>query len=107
MLVYVKDKDLPSSYVVTLQVGTGDNLLPEDIDDGYAGYINYYVDRFVGHYEDDCGFVADDSGMYMCTSDDMKHIEGGNMKYLLDSIMDYIFNGSNISYVIMNKETEE
>lgn len=107
MLVYVKDKDLSNGYVVTLQVGTGDNLLPEDIAEGYAGYINYNVDRFVGHYEDDCGFVADDSGMYLCTAEEMQHIYNGNLEYLLDSIVSYIFNGGNLTYSIMDKELEE
>lgn len=67
MLVYVKDTPANESYIIMLQQGTGDNLLDEDIEEGYFGYINYYVDRFVGHYDDDCGFRSHDCGMYLCT----------------------------------------
>ena len=91
MLIYVKDTPANESYLITLQQGTGDNLLDEDIEEGYFGYINYYVDRVVGHYDDDCGFQSHDSGMYLYTEDEFRHVEQGNMKYLLDKIISYIF----------------
>ena len=91
MLVYVKNNNSHGSCFITLTPGTGDNLLPEDVADGYAGYINYYVDQFVGHDDDECGFEADDNGMYMCTKNEMKYVNNGNMKHFLKRILTYIF----------------
>ena len=49
MLVYVKDEDADKNYIVTLTPGTGDNHLPEDVEEGNACYINCAVEEVVGH----------------------------------------------------------
>lgn len=115
MLIYVKDSVVNESYLIMLQQGTGDNLLDEDIEDGYVGYVNYYVDRFTGHYGDDNGFHYYDGGMYLCTQEEFRHIEQGNMEYLLDKIIPYIFASGlrniklpdGVTYKIVDKELEE
>ena len=91
MLVYVKDEDAGKNYIVTLTPGTGDNLLPEDVEEGYAGYINCAVDEFVGHAEDDCGFISGDSDVYMCSEKEMERIRNGNMKYIMEDVLSYLF----------------
>ena len=98
-----------------LQQGTGDNLFDENIEDGYAGYVNYYVDRFAGHYGDDNGFHFHDSGIYLCTAEELRHIEQGNMEYMLDDIISHIFASGlrnselpdGVTYKIVDKELEE
>lgn len=115
MLIYVKDSAENESYLIMLQQGTGDNLLDEDIEDGYVGYVNYYVDRFTGHYGDDDGFHFYDGGMYLCTQEEFRHIEQGNMEYLLDKIISYIFASDlrnielpdGVTYKIVDKGLEE
>lgn len=115
MLIYVKDSVANESYLIMLQQGTGNNLFDEDIEDGYVGYVNYYVDKFTGHYGDDDGFHFYDSGMYLCTQEEFRHIEQGNMEYLLDKIIPYIFTSDlcnielsdGVTYKIVDKELEE
>ena len=115
MLVYVKNSVMDIGYIVSMQQGTGDNLLDEDIEEGYVGYINYYADRFVGHYDDDCGFKPLDAGMYLCTEEEFRHVKQGNMKYLLDKIIPYIFASDmtdtklpdGVTYKVVDEELEE
>jgi hypothetical protein len=115
MLIYVKDSVINESFLIMLQQGTGDNLSDEDIEYGYVGYVNYYIDRFTGHYGDDDGFHFYDGGMYLCTQEEFRHIEQGNMEYLLDKIISYIFAGclrnselpDGVTYKIVDKELEE
>ena len=115
MLIYVKDSVANESYLIMLQQGTGDNLLDEDIEDGYVWYVHYYVDRFPGHYGDDNVFHYYDGGMYLCTQEEFRHIEQGNMEYLLDEIIPYIFASGlrniklpdGVTYKIVDKEFEE
>ena len=98
-----------------LQQGTGDNLFDENMEDGYAGYVNYYVDRFTGHYGDDNGFHFHDDGMYLCTAEEFRHVVQGNMECLLDDIISYIFASGlrnselpdGVTYKIVDKELEE
>lgn len=115
MLIYVKDSVANESYFIMLQQGTGDNLLDKNIEDGYVGYVNYYVDRFTGHYGDDNGFRFYDCGIYRCTQEEFRHIEQGNMEYLLDEIIPYIFASGlrniklpdGVTYKIVDKGLEE
>lgn len=72
MLIYVKDSVANESYLIMLQQGTGDNLLDKNIKDGYVGYVDYYVDRFTGHYGDDNGFHFYDCGMYLYTQEEFR-----------------------------------
>ena len=47
------------TYILVTE-GTGDNLLREDIADGYVDYVNYDI----GCFEED-SFVSDDGGMVL------------------------------------------
>ena len=114
MLIYVKDSVANESYLIMLKQGTGDKLFGKDIKDGYVGYVNYYIVRFTGHYGDDNEFHFYDCGLYLCTQEEFRHIEQGNMEYLLDKIISYIFAGGlhnielpdGVTYKIVDKELE-
>ncbi len=58
MLIYTTDK-----HIITAVAGTGDNLLPEDIADGYIDYVMCGL----YHREDD-ELVEDDMGQMLSTT---------------------------------------
>ena len=59
ILLFIPEKEL----FVSIAEGTGDNLLPEDIEAGYADYINYEVLTAKELWEHDDGY----GGMIMYT----------------------------------------
>ncbi len=70
--IYVPESN-DKGYIIYISEGTGDNLLDEDIEEGYVDYINYQI------YMLDNGIEEDDGGMimlrelfrdkYSCTAD--------------------------------------
>ncbi len=70
--IYVPESN-DKGYIIYISEGTGDNLLDEDIEEGYVDYINYQIYMF------DNGIEEDDGGMimlkelfrdkYSCTAD--------------------------------------
>lgn len=50
-----------NGYIIYISEGTGDNLLSEDIEEGYVDYINYEI------YMLDNGICENDGGMIMLT----------------------------------------
>lgn len=71
--IYVSESNNEEGYIIYISEGTGDNLLDEDIEEGYVDYINYQIYMF------DNGIEEDDGGMimlrelfrdkYSCTAD--------------------------------------
>lgn len=86
MLIYVKDSVANESYLIMLQQGTGDNLLDKNIKDGYVGYVDYYVDRFTGHYGDDNGFHFYDCGMSAMMSSSLRNRTSGHLTLTISSV---------------------
>lgn len=51
--------------VLSISIGSGDNLLQEDLDKGYVDYLDVSGSQYVGFSETDIGFKAGDGDMYM------------------------------------------
>lgn len=56
--------ELKDGRVITLSEGTGDNLLREDIEEGYVDYLYYNIYSNILSYRDDEEF---DGGMILLT----------------------------------------
>lgn len=75
--------------------GTGDNLLKEDIEEGFVDYVN--IETYT--YEDR-QLVEDDGGMLMLTElfdDAYKDDDVGER--LIKDVMDYMFECTDYAYV--------
>lgn len=72
-------------YYILISEGTGDNLLKEDIEEGYVDYALYDF----GHFEAD-QFVSDDGGMMLREELIREHEEG-----LVQIAMDILKNDFN------------
>lgn len=59
--IYVPCPNNEEGYIIYISEGTGDNILSEDIEEGYVDYINYQI------YMLDNGICEDDGGMIMLT----------------------------------------
>lgn len=54
IMIWAKDKS--TGYIYRITEGTGDNLLQEDIDDGYVDYIYYDYYASYEDIKDDCAY---------------------------------------------------
>lgn len=50
-------------FLIKISEGTGDNLLREDIADGYVDYVNW--DSYIVFLADDPEFIEEDGGMVL------------------------------------------
>lgn len=83
-----------NGYIIYISEGTGDNLLSEDIEEGYVDYINYEI------YMLDNGIEEDDGGMimlrelfrykYSCTAD------------CIPDVLEFIYDTKLINCQILN-----
>ena len=75
--------------------GTGDNLLPEDREEGYVDYVNITTYQWDGDE-----FVEDDGGMMMLTEPFEDEYGNDDFKLIADT-MEFMFESSKYTYVII------
>lgn len=77
---YIKDAGL----IICANEGTGDNLLPEDVEEGYVDYVNYTT------YEiDDDGITEADGGMVLL-KEYVRDRYKEDMDMIVDVVTDYL-----------------
>lgn len=77
--------------------GTGDNLLPEEVDEGYVDYVYYEI------YEPEYGFPEVDGGMI--TKKELLADLYGSMEEAIPEVIEFHW-GCEIGYTVM-KEVED
>lgn len=74
--------------------GTGDNLLPEDIQNGYVDYIELYTYSFTG--DTDAPLQDEDGGEMMLKS---FYQDFENEKCLFEACLDYMYDDKTLTYI--------
>lgn len=108
MLIWTKNTENPEKqYCISVDTGI-DNLETKDFEEGFVGYLNYYVDEFVGHAESDCGFQEYDSGMYLFKENKLDDEGVPMVESMIPELLDYIFENEDgdMTYVILDKDLE-
>lgn len=89
MLIYVGE---PHYQIIVAEEGTGDNLLPEDIEEGYVDYF------MTSAYKQECDELElIDSGQMLCD----KLIEDMETREMIDLLMDYHYGYTPKNYVLL------
>lgn len=78
--------------------GTGDNLLDEDIEQGYMDYVNINTYAF-----DNPGFIEKDGGQMMLTELFINKYGGDNGTQLIEDAIRFIYE-MDFDYVVLEKE---
>lgn len=90
MLIYVGE---PHYQIIVAEEGTGDNLLPEDIKEGY---VDYFMTTTYKQEGDALEFI--DSGQMLCD----KLIKDMETEEMIDLLMDYHYGYTPDKYVILD-----
>ena len=90
MLIYVGE---PHYQIVVAEEGTGDNLLPEDIKEGY---VDYFMTSTYKQEGDELELI--DSGQMLCD----KLIKDMETEEMIDLLMDYHYGYTPKDYVILD-----
>lgn len=83
--------------ILRVAEGTGGNLLPEEVDEGYVDYVYYEI------YEPEYGFPEVDGGMI--TKKELLVDTYGSMEEAIDEVIEFHY-GCDLDYIVM-KEVEE
>ncbi len=86
--------------LLCISEGTGDNLLPEDEEDGIVDYVYYET------YDLDYGTVEEGDGGQM----DMKEYvrdKYPSLEACIPNLLDFVYNDRNLSYIMLESEKEE
>lgn len=93
ILVYVPEKE---TFIIIAE-GTGDNLLPEDMDEGYVDYINYYTFDKTDIFEEnafyDCG------GMIMYK--ELIQEKFTDIRQVIPEVLFDIFEQKGINFIVL------
>lgn len=79
--------------LIHAEEGTGDNLLAEDIENGYADYVEYQTYQL----EDSC--EEDDGGEWMLT--DLFRNLYSNTEACIPDLLDFIYDRRDLSYLVL------
>lgn len=90
MLIYVGE---PHYQIIVAEEGTGDNLLPEDIKEGYVDYMMTSIYKQDG---DELELI--DSGQMMCE----KLVKDMETAEMIDLLMDYHYGYTPKNYVMLD-----
>lgn len=104
MLIWAKNKENPEKqYCVSVDAGI-DNLEAKDFENGFVGYLDYYVDEFVGHATSNCGFQDYESGMYLFKENKLDDEGVPMVEAMIQELLDYIFEyeDGDMTYVILD-----
>ena len=80
--------------IVKISEGSGDNLLQEDMDEGYVDYIYYE------QYSREPGFPEVDGGMIMLT--ELFQDKYKNTKECIPAVLDMAFGDETMEYVVLD-----
>lgn len=86
--------------LLCISEGTGDNLLPEDEEDGIVDYVYYEA------YDLDYGTVEEGDGGQM----DMKEYirdKYPSLEACIPDLLKFVYNDKNLSYIMLESEKEE
>lgn len=86
----------PKDYEVLIGIneGTGDNLLKEDIEEGYVDYLNYYV------YTVEDGVIEEDDGGMIMYKKPLTEIHE-SMKCFVPDVLRDVFDDEYLEYEII------
>ena len=94
LFIFVPSATPAVGQIIMISEGSGDNLLKEDIAEGYQDYINYEI------YDVEQGMPEADGGMVM-----YKELVGEKFEKLSDAIpdvLDMAYGNKNIPYIILD-----
>lgn len=92
VLVFIKDV---GEFLYACQ-GTGDNLLDEDIEEGYVDYVNIETYLFnLGGFEDN------DGGMKLLEKPFDEYYKDDDGTQLIKDAMDMVYGVDNMEYVVL------
>ena len=80
--------------IVKISEGSGDNLLEEDMAEGYVDYIYYE------QYSREFGFPEVDGGMVMLT--ELFRDKYKNTKECIPAVLDMAFGDATIEYIVLD-----
>lgn len=81
--------------IVRIAEGTGDNLLSEDIDEGYVDYIYYDI------YNLDSNLTEDDGGMILTTQLIREKYE--KLEDCIPEVLDMAYSNQCLEFVLLRK----
>lgn len=90
MLIYVGE---PHYQIIVAEEGTGDNLLPEDIKEGY---VDYFMTSAYRQEDDELELI--DSGQMLCE----KLVKDMETAEIVDLLMDYHYGYTPKNYVMLD-----
>lgn len=80
--------------IIKISEGSGDNLLEEDMAEGYVDYIYYE------QYSREFGFPEVDGGMVMLT--ELFRDKYKNTKECIPAVLDMAFGDATIEYIVLD-----
>ena len=85
--------------IITISEGTGDNLLDEDIADGYVDYLNYDIGDVADILSE--RNLPDDGGMIMYK--ELIQEKFSDLKETIPDVLEDIYGTKNIKYQILGR----
>ena len=80
--------------IIKISEGTGDNLLQEDIDEGYVDYIYYE------QYSRETDFPEVDGGMVMLT--ELFQTKYKSTEECIPAVLDMAFGDATVEYIVLD-----
>lgn len=93
VIIFIPEKNI----FIKITEGTGDNLLKEDIENGYVDYINYEIIE-----ADEIEFGSTDGGMLLRKK--LLREEFSSLKELIPTVLAMAFDEKDIPYVMLCEE---